>query len=106
MIRKSHLLILVVLSIIVSLPVLLISGLFYTSNIIDLQFGSLLREFFPTGLLFLVSLIPIVSIFIALKIKEESEKYNSTSIILSIINVALIILNIFISFTIFTQGFH
>ncbi len=103
MIRKRYLLVLVVLSIMVSLPVLLVSGFFYTSNIIDLQFGSLLSEFFPTGLLFLVSLVPIVSIFIALKIKEESEKYNFTSIILSIINVLLIILNIFNSFVIFTR---
>ncbi len=106
MIKKGYLILLVVLSSLVSIPGLLFSGLFYTSNIVDRQFGSLLTEFFPTGLIFLISLIPIISLFVTLKIKIESKKYNVTSLILLVINIVLIIWNILFSLSLFTQSLH
>lgn len=90
-ISKSVLYIINIIAIIVALPFLLFIGLFFISNIIDLQFGS---DFFSEGLLLIPFLIPIISLIVLIKTKEESENYGKIASILFLLNSIFLLLGI------------
>jgi hypothetical protein len=90
-ISKSVLYPIIIISIITSLPFLLMTGMFFIGNIMDLQFDS---DMLIEGLFLIPLFIPIVSLVVLTITKMESEKYGKISVILLILNSIILIMGI------------
>lgn len=91
-IPKAKIYPIVIISWIISLPFLIFTGLLFIGNVFDLQFGS---DLFLEGGSLILLLIPLISLVILIKSKEDTKNYTKISLAIFVLNFLLLVLGIF-----------